>query len=384
MKKIDEMMQTLETLKNETRELLKENKVAEAKDKMKEVNEMKDAIEIQRELDKEDQAEVKNIIKKEVKDMNKEVKNKEVELFANYIKGKTTQEEREALERKVIENKMSEGSKADGGALVPVDNDTSIIALREAGDALQNLVTVVPVSTLSGKKTVRLRKAGGTNFKLVGEGAAIGTGQTPTYKEIQYSCKKYASIYDITNEFADDSAEDINRELNLWIGSDSRELRNKLIIDELAKKSPTEITGVNDIKKVKNVTLNTENSKFASILTNQDGFNYLDTLTDKNGNYLLQPVVGDATKFTFLGMNVDVKDNSILPSTEEKAPIFIGDFKMAVVLFDRKQVSVKVSTEGGNAFSNDLTLLRAIERNDIQTLDADAFVYGQVDITPAV
>ena len=78
---------------------------------------------------------------------------------------------------------------------------------------------------------------------------------------------------------------------------------------------------------------------------------------------------------------IDVKDNSVIPSKENKAPIFIGDFEMSVILFDRQDVTVKVTTDSGDAFDKDLTLLRAIERNDIQTLDSEAFVHGEIDLT---
>ncbi|WP_415338215.1 phage major capsid protein, partial [Clostridium perfringens] len=103
---------------------------------------------------------------------------------------------------------------------------------------------------------------------------------------------------------------------NHWIGSDSRELRNLLIINELSKKEVTPIQSIDDIKKVKNVTLNTANSKYARILTNQDGFNYLDTLKDEKGNYLLQPSVTEKGKYTIDGLVIDVKDNSVIPSKE--------------------------------------------------------------------
>lgn len=384
MKKIDELKANLEELKVEAQTLLNANNVVDAKAKMEEVKAVKEAIALQEQLDLEEIEEVKNKVEKVEKKMeNKEVKNKQVELFANYVRGTVTEAERKELEREVISNKMQEGTKADGGALVPFDEDCSIIALREADDALQNLVTVKPVTTLAGKKTIRIRKTGGSNFVQVGEGNPIGTKTTPSYKELEYSCKKYAAIYDITNEFVDDSAEDIAKEMNLWIGSDSRELRNALIIAELSKKTAVAIANSDDLKKVKNVTLNTANAKYASILTNQDGFNYLDTLKDAHGNYLLQPVVSEAGKYTFDGMDINVKDNSILPTVEGKAPIFIGDFKMAVILFDRKKVAVKATQEGGDAFENDLTLLRAIERNDVQTLDAEAFVHGQITIGSA-
>ncbi len=300
--------------------------------------------------------------------------------FANYVrsKGHVSPEDKVVLE---INNIVQEGTAADGGALVPIDDDTSIIKLREAGDALQSKITVKKVTTNTGKKTIRLRKGSSSSFAKVGEGAPIGEGSTPQYKKMEYSVDKYAAIYDITDEVIDDSDQNVIAEVNEWIGKDSRQNRNALILAELNKKAKTAITGVDDIKDIINVTLNTENSKYAEVITNQDGFNYLDKLKDSDGNYLLQKDAKDETKRTIKGRPVTVYDNSILPTVLTKAPVIIADMEMSVIMFDRQQVRIKITDVGGDSFENDKTLMRAIEREDVQTLDEDAFVYGEVVVS---
>lgn len=324
---------------------------------------------------KEPKAEV---IKKE------DFKNKQKEMFADYVRGKISLKNYKNKAKEMeLKNQLKEGTVADGGATVPIDDDTSIIKLREADDALQNYITVIPVTTNSGKKTVRIRKTGGTNFAKVAEGSAIGVKPTPTYKKIDYSVDKYGAIYDITEEFEEDTTMNIVGEMNEWIGNDSRELRNKLILDKLNEKSKTPLTGIDDIKKVLNVTLNTKNARYAKVLTNQTGFNWLSTLKDKQDRYMLQQDPSNAEKYFFGGKQIIVIDDSVLPndtSSGTKAPIIIGDLMMAVVMFDRRSVTVKVTQEGKDAFENDLTLMKATEREDIQTLDDLSFVYGQVVI----
>lgn len=63
-----------------------------------------------------------------------------------------------------------------------------------------------------------------------------------------------------------------------------------------------------------------------------------------------------------------------------KAPIIIGDLKEAIQFFDRQKTTIKASDVAMNAFENDLTLFRAIEREDVKMRDAEAFVYGQVTL----
>lgn len=55
-----------------------------------------------------------------------------------------------------------------------------------------------------------------------------------------------------------------------------------------------------------------------------------------------------------------------------------GDFKEAFKKYDRQRTSLlasNIASAGSlNAFTQNLTLVRAIERNDFKTLDADAYV----------
>ena len=69
-------------------------------------------------------------------------------------------------------------------------------------------------------------------------------------------------------------------------------------------------------------------------------------------------------------------------------PMIIGDLKEGVKLFDRKSLSLKMSdvaTVGSgadqlNAYEEDLTLIRALERLDVKIKDSAAFVNGRLRI----
>ena len=72
--------------------------------------------------------------------------------------------------------------------------------------------------------------------------------------------------------------------------------------------------------------------------------------------------------------------NKDLPTVDTKAPIIIGDLKEAIVMFDRETLSLKASDVAGDAYLTDVTLFRAIEREEVKTRDAEAFVYGELTI----
>ncbi|WP_144500403.1 phage major capsid protein, partial [Bacillus pumilus] len=108
------------------------------------------------------------------------------------------------------------------------------------------------------------------------------------------------------------------------------------ILDGLKK---VEFKGLDDIKKTLNVTLDTAITSSAIIMTNQDGFNYLDQLKDADGKYLLKDIPSEPTNKMLFGRRVVVISNKVLKTKAGKAPVIVGDLKEAVVLFDRQQQS---------------------------------------------
>ena len=125
-------------------------------------------------------------------------------------------------------------------------------------------------------------------------------------------------------------------------------------------------------------------------MTNDDGLQYLDTLVDKNGRYLLTPSIQDpAKKVLAVGAStipIVVVPNSVMATKTNKVPFVIGDLKEAVKIFDRAKLSIMTSNTAAvgqlNAFEMDLTLFRGIERFDCKVKDSDAFVNGTITVTP--
>lgn len=83
---------------------------------------------------------------------------------------------------------------------------------------------------------------------------------------------------------------------------------------------------------------------------------------------------------------VEVIPNDDMPTSENKIPMIIGDLKEGIVFWDRQLMNIKMSDIASigdlNAFEEDLTLFRAIEREDVTKKDDKAFVNGYIDITP--
>lgn len=365
-KELLELLAQIDAKKAEAKNLLTENKIAEAKAAKAELEDLQAKFDIAKDLYNEEKTQIQNANPVEP------VKADSVKDFANAA-------------RQYFKNAMS-STPADGGYTIPQDIQTKINELRESKDALQNFITVEPVSTPTGSRVFKSRSQQ-TGFAEVEEDGTISEKATPKFTQLPYSVKKYAGFFKMTNELLKDSDQAITGTLTNWIGDESRVTRNKLILAVLDSKAKTAITKADDIKTAVNVTLDPAFHSTATVLTNQDGFNWLDTLKDGQGNYLLQPSATAPTGKQLFGKDVVMVSNKDLPTvaavdtTPAKAPIIIGDLKEAVVMFDREETSIASSSEASTAFLTDGTLFRAIEREEVKMRDAEAFVYGQVALS---
>lgn len=285
---------------------------------------------------------------------------------------------------------MVEGTPADGGYTVPEDIQTRINEYRDAKFSLIQLVDVENVTTNKGARTFK-KRAQQTGFQKVSEGGKIQAGTTPQFERIEYSIDKYAGYFPVANELLADTDANIVGVLTQWIGDESRVTRNKIILEVLKTGTKKAIASVDDIKEQLNVTLGQAFKSTSAIITNDDGLQWLDTLKDSDGDYLLQPNPANPMEMRLCAgattVPVKVIPNADFPTdttSGTKIPMIIGDLKEAVKFFDRNQMSIMSSNIAAigdlNAFEEDLTLWRAIEREDCVMKDKAAFVYGEITV----
>lgn len=293
---------------------------------------------------------------------------------------------------------MTEGTNTDGGYTVPEDIRTRVERYRESKESLLKHVRVEKVTTDKGARTFKAR-ANQTGFTKVAEAGKIGAGATPTFERINYDIDKYAAYYPVTNELLADSDANITNILTEWIGDESRVTANKLILEQIATNTATELKGLDGIKKALNQTLGSAFKSTSKIFTNDDGLQYLDTLKDADGKYLLQPNPAEPMKMQLCAgatvIPVVVIPNADMPtddttdssSSKSRIPFIIGDLTEGIVYWDRALLTLMMSTVASagtlNAFEQDLTLIRAIEREDVTTRDKAAFVNGYISVLTA-
>lgn len=375
-KELIQLLDKINAKKSEVKNLANENKIEEAKAAKEELISLQAKFDVLYDIEDEAQKEIKDKIEEgNVTEITNKVKDSTKE-FANAARGGFR-----------VNNKMTEGAPTDGGYTVPEDIQTRIETYRGAKRSLRDLVRVENVTTNKGQRTFKARSQQ-TGFAKVGEGGKIGAKNTPQFERISYEIDKYAGYFPVTNELLADSDANITNTLIEWIGDESRVTSNKLILEVIGTLEQVKLNGLDDIKKVLNVTLGQAFKATSKIITNDDGLQYLDTLQTSDGKYILQPVLNQPMAMRLSAgattVPIEVIPNSDMPTTDNKIPFIIGDLNEAVVLWDRQMMSIRASdiaaVDGLNAFEEDLTLFRAIEREDVTLRDKKAVVNGYVEI----
>lgn len=387
-KELLELLNKIDAKKEEVRDLVDKNKLDEAKKAKEELKELSEKFNLLKDLEEKNKNEEnENIKNKATKINNDENNNNILNAFTNAIKAAFTKRPLNEKDANIL-NSLNEGSETDGGLTVPKDLRTQIKELRRGTDALETLVNIEPVTTLSGARVIEIN-ADQTPFDNIDEEAQFPEVATPTFKKVAYKVLKKGGILKITRELTQDSAENILAYLRKWIAKKSKATRNFLILAKLDSvfgkaDKVRDITSIDDLKSIFNVELDPSIAVSASVLTNQDGFNWLDTLKDSDGKYILQPNPALPTQNLLFGKYPIIRvSNKTLKTVTGKAPIYCGDFKEAITVFDRETLSIEFSTEAGDLWGKDLTGIKVRERLDVQAVDEEAVIKGTVTITPA-
>ena len=298
------------------------------------------------------------------------------------------------------EKGLQESVDADGGYTVPEDVQTRVNQWSEARASFLNEISEETVSTNKGARTYQTKADTETFIDLDENGAITKEITAPKFERITYAIKDRAGFMPVSNDLIADSDANIMGIVVDWLGRANVATANAKIMEIIkAHKNPTgggkyegsagikPIDGINGIKKIVNVILGQAYKSGVTIITNDDGLQYLDTLEDKNGRPLLNPDPTDSAKLQLrcgtVVVPVEVKPNKGFESNGTKVPFIVGDLKAGIRRYNRQSMSLKASdtaTIGSfNAFAMNMTLIRAILRDDYKEIDKDAYVYGYIE-----
>ncbi len=381
MKKSQEMIVQLQHLIAESKVLMNKEGVRaeEIEGKIQEISALKAKIAMQETLEAQEKEEL------ELETMGTEIKSpikSEVnynQIFLNALCGiPLTAKEQEV----VIKNSLSSGSGEDGGLLIPHDQQTKINELKRDFEGLEGLVNVEKVSTVKGSRVLE-KNAINTPFVNISENEKIPDTDSPQFVPLQYNISDYAGILPVPNNLLNDTKA-LQQYLMKWLAKKDVATRNGIILKLLKNLTKRPISHLDDIKTILNVELDPSIERMGKIIMNQDSFNKFDQMRDSIGKYIMQPDPTNPTKKLLAGKKVRKYSNFILPTrvvgNKKFAPVIIGNFKEAITLFDRQQMSILATNIGAGAFENNQTKFRAIIRLDVKEFDKEALIFGEIEI----
>ena len=375
---LKEILNLIEEKKTQARVLNSTGKVEEAKEILNEIKNLRVQEENLRELEELEKLEVLNngtviedkgnikvgkTVEKTEEEKEREIENR----FLDYVKSGKVE----------FTNEMKESIDKDGGLIVPKDISTKINERKRELNSLKKYVRVEKVNTLTGSRVIE-KNADSVPFASIEEGGLFTDVANPEFETVDYKVVKYGGVLDVTRELLEDTKENIKNYLVNWLAKKEVATENKAILtvaDTIAT-TPVAIRTYDDIKTILNTKIDPALLSKTVILTNQSGYNWLDTLKDKQDRYILKDHITDPNVKTIEGKyTVIVVTDKVLPVKAKKVPFYIGALDEAITHFEREGRSIEMTDLV--KWVNDKISIKSRMRFDTKAFDKEALVKGE-------
>lgn len=368
-KKLIELRRNLTAKLKEARKLIDEGKIEEGQKATKEAQEIKDQIVLEEQM-----VELEDTIKDDNKivDVEDRSTKKKVEsrtALVHYLQGKKlTAEERTLL----VETTTPGEGQNSMAVIVPQDIYTEINELKRQYKSLKQYTDVQSTGTNSGSFVF---EPGDSiePFVDVDEGTEIGELTSPNLRQQKFAITDKGGILPISNTLLSDEAGGLMKYIMKWIARKSTVTDNVKILSVLNGHGiKIKASTPDEVKSAMNTKLDPELLSTAVIITNQNGFDIMDNWKDAVGRPILQDHPTEKTKKTLGGVTIEVFANRTIKDVDGASPVYIGNLEEAIKFMDREQLAIAVSTEAG--FTKNLTLVRALQRDDVEPKDLEAYL----------
>lgn len=308
-----------------------------------------------------DETDKKNIGEKRKMAKKVEVRNnKNTQDFANYIRT-------QGLEVRSLDT-------TSGSVLVPVEVSTNVLELKDGQTDLTKYVTAQQVGTGQGKFPVAKRASAILATKE--ELAKIADITDPLFIDVEYAVKTRIGQIAFSNELVEDANIDVVAYAEKQMQRMVRNTNNKGILDVLNSFAVKNAVGADGLKSIVNIELDPElDTKF---VVDQNAYQFIDTLKDTQGRYLLQDSIAFDSGKSLFGKEVIVISNASAPKAVVGSVGFVwaGDLAEAAAYFNRQDITA--TWEKFDAFSKGLAVG---VRSDYKMVDEKAGVKVKLTAT---
>ena len=265
--------------------------------------------------------------------------------------------------------------------LLPQDIRLEINELRKQYKSAKSIVNVESTTALTGSVNYEKGNPSGLT-EITTDGEDIATETNPQFEAKKFTIRQFAKLIPISRLLAGAEKAGLMGYLNRWFIKNAIISENKEIFAALKKdKTVKALTGWEALKTSINVDLDPDALIGAVIVTNQTGFNTLDSEKDADGHPILQPNPANPTQKLFQGLPIEVFADRLLPNEGGKAPIIYGATTAGCTFVEYEPL--EFATSEHVFFGKNQNCLRVIEGFDVMPTDnADStYIYGTIEAT---
>lgn len=255
-----------------------------------------------------------------------------------------------------------------GGVLVPVEVadfvariDTGVYRLRTRVDnyAARSKSGVIPKLANPTSGLVQFFD------ELPGGGITRGDVR---FGSVNYNVGDYGLIVPVSNDLMADANADVYGIIAEQFARAQVITEDSMILSAIdaAIAEPGTVTDWKDICKALNTTAPV-GAADKVIVTNSDGYNYLDTLTDEQGRPILVTDLVTNPRHIFRGYEVIQLPNEVLPNVSGGIPFYVGSLWNAIYFIERKGMTIDYNPWSDSAYGRNAVDVRVVCRLDCKS-----------------
>lgn len=320
--------------------LLEEGKLEEGKDVLQSIKDLDARIaEVEEEIKKiKEEGTKEDDTKKEDAPVAQEGEQRSMNQFKPSVnENKESTEYRGFMQYLKSKGQVRDGVKSvDADVIIPKDIVTQPVTLPETVVDLKQFANVTPVKTAQGSYPVL--ESATEVMHTVEELEKNPELAKPKFKQVDYKVQSYRGAVAVSQESLDDSDADLAKIIAENNARQQLNTTNKAIADVMKTFTAKEISSLDGIKEIINVDLDPAYN--LTLVVTQSFYQELDTLKDKNGQYLLKQDITAPSGQALFGRPIAIVRDELLGAKGDKKA-FVGDIKHAILFADRVQSSVK-------------------------------------------
>lgn len=266
--------------------------------------------------------------------------------------------------------------------LLPEDVKLAINVAKKEWLSAKDIVNVETTVALKG--SMNYGDDPTTGLIAFDDGDEVDSSVLPSFTQKPFTIGWYGAIIPVSQILTGAEQAGLMQFINIWFVRRAILTENTKIFAKLKagynSGSPKALADEKELRASINTDLDPAYIKSTGmvIVTNQDGFNYLDSLYDESGRPLLQPDVADKTGYLYKGFPIKVFSNTQFPTASNKIPFIYGDTKDGVTFKEYENYFFDTDNGKGIGFTKNQVLLKVIEGFDVVATNGDAYIYGEI------